>query len=161
MTRPRKDKVMARGNNVCFPCRASQKGWGSCPRCGGPMMDVGRKTEVPKRHQIRRWRELEARFVGKPHWTDHYRDKPVIDERHRYHLYGEWPALGRYVRKGEKARYRDANGSALFHEDQTEAFEPKPSSRRPYCPDPNLRYEHEDSQQTLTPFDLGYDGDGR
>jgi hypothetical protein len=41
-----------------------------------------------------------------------------------YRFYDGWKAVGRYVRKGEKAYYRNKAGIPMFHISQTEVIKP-------------------------------------
>jgi len=95
----------------------------------------------------------------------------VKAEPQDYRTYAEWQKLGRHVVKGQKSVRRDAKGQPVFSMDQTAEqtlFETDEKGRAYYiddsCPSPHLRGrsgDHDDTEfDALTPFDMGYDGDG-
>ena len=62
---------------ACFACRKSFKQMGSsnwdhevpqrpfpCPECKRPMVRLGRYFKAPRKHAVRKWREVEALYAA-------------------------------------------------------------------------------------------------
>jgi len=52
---------MSNSNNVCINCRIFSKRYGMiCGKCGTEMVGIGRKWRVPRKADIKGWRDVGA-----------------------------------------------------------------------------------------------------